>query len=85
MREKEMKKKVISLMLVATMGLSLAACGNTNTDPRAAADTSAKAEQTGASELSLIHIQMCIRDSMSPSHYDLKGLLEVQASMNRVR
>lgn len=27
-----MKKKVISLMLVAAMGLSLAACGNTNTD-----------------------------------------------------
>lgn len=50
MREKEMKKKVISLMLVATMGLSLAACGNTNTDQGAVADTSAKAEQTGASE-----------------------------------
>lgn len=50
MREKEMKKKVISLMLVATMGLSLAACGNTNTDQGAAADTSAKAEQTDASE-----------------------------------
>lgn len=45
-----MKKKVISLMLVATMGLSLAACGNTNTDQGAAADTSAKAEQTDASE-----------------------------------
>ena len=45
-----MKKKVISLMLVATMGLFLAACGNTNTDQGAAADTSAKAEQTDASE-----------------------------------
>lgn len=45
-----MKKKVISLMLVATMGLSLAACGNTNTDQGAVADTSAKAEQTDASE-----------------------------------
>ena len=48
--EKEMKKKVISLMLVAAMGLSLAACGNTNTDQGAAADTSAAAEQTDASE-----------------------------------
>ncbi len=45
-----MKKKVISLMLVAAMGLSLAACGNTNTDQGAAADTSAAAEQTDASE-----------------------------------
>lgn len=45
-----MKKKVISLMLVATMGLSLAACGNKNTDQGAAADTSAKAEQTDDSE-----------------------------------
>lgn len=45
-----MKKKVISLMLVATMGFFLAACGNTNTDQGAAADTSAKAEQTDASE-----------------------------------
>ena len=45
-----MKKKVISLMLVATMGLSLAACGNTNTDQGAANDTSAKAEQSDSSE-----------------------------------
>ena len=45
-----MKKKVISLMLVAAMGLSLAACGNKNTDQRAATDTSAKTEQTDASE-----------------------------------
>ena len=52
-REKEMKKKVISLMLVATMGFFLAACGNTNTDQGAAADTSAKAEQTDASESAL--------------------------------
>ena len=48
-----MKKKVISLMLVATMGFFLAACGNTNTDQGAAADTSAKAEQTDASESAL--------------------------------
>lgn len=47
--EKEMKKKVISLMLVAAMGLSLAACGNTNTDQTAANDTSAKAEQSDTS------------------------------------
>lgn len=45
-----MTKKVISLMLVAAMGLSLAACGNTNTDQGVAADTSAAAEQTDASE-----------------------------------
>ena len=45
-----MKKKVISLMLVATMGLFLAACGNTNTDQGAANDTSAKAEQSDSSE-----------------------------------
>ena len=45
-----MKKKVISLMLVAAMGLSLAACGNKNTDQGAATDTSAKTEQTDASE-----------------------------------
>lgn len=44
-----MKKKVISLMLVAAMGLSLAACGNTNTDQGAAADTSAKTEQNDTS------------------------------------
>ena len=41
-----MKKKVISLMLVAAMGLSLAACGNKNTYQGAATDTSAKTEQT---------------------------------------
>ena len=45
-----MKKKVISLMLVAAMGLSLAACGNKNTDQGAATDTSSKTEQTDASE-----------------------------------
>ena len=45
-----MKKKVISLMLVAAMGLSLAACGNKITDQGAATDTSAKTEQTDASE-----------------------------------
>lgn len=45
-----MKKKVISLMLVAAMGLSLAACGNKNTDQGAATDTFAKTEQTDASE-----------------------------------
>ena len=45
-----MKKKVISLMLVAAMGLSLAACGNKNTDQGAATDISAKTEQTDASE-----------------------------------
>lgn len=45
-----MKKKVISLMLVAAMGLSLAACGNKNTDQGAATDASAKTEQTDASE-----------------------------------
>ena len=45
-----MKKKVISLMLVAAMGLSLVACGNKNTDQGAATDTSAKTEQTDASE-----------------------------------
>lgn len=45
-----MKKKVISLMLVAAMGLSLAACGNKNTDQGAETDTSAKTEQTDASE-----------------------------------
>lgn len=44
-----MKKKVISLMLVAAMGLFLAACRNTNTDQGASTDTSA-AEQTDASE-----------------------------------
>ena len=45
-----MKKKVISLMLVAAMGLSLEACGNKNTAQGAATDTSAKTEQTDASE-----------------------------------
>ena len=44
-----MKQKVISLMLVAAMGLSLAACGNTNKDQGAAADTSAKTEQKDTS------------------------------------
>ena len=45
-----MKKRVVSLMLVAAMGLSMAACGNKTTDQGAANDTSAKAEQNDASE-----------------------------------
>ena len=46
----EMKKKVVSLMLVGAMVLSMAACGNQNTDQGAANDTSAKAEQSDSSE-----------------------------------
>lgn len=46
----EMKKKVISLMLAGAMVLSMAACGNQNTDQGAANDTSAKAEQSDSSE-----------------------------------
>ena len=46
----EMKKKVVSLMLVGAMALSMAACGNQNTDQGAANDTSAKAEQSDSSE-----------------------------------
>ena len=45
-----MKKKVISLMLAGAMVLSMAACGNQNTDQGAANDTSAKAEQSDSSE-----------------------------------
>ena len=45
-----MKKKVVSLMLVGAMALSMAACGNQNTDQGAANDTSAKAEQSDSSE-----------------------------------
>ena len=45
-----MKKKVLSLMLAGAMVLSMTACGSQNTDQGAAADTSAKAEQTDASE-----------------------------------
>ena len=45
-----MKKKVVSLMLAGTMVLSMAACGNQNTDQAAANDTSAKAEQSDSSE-----------------------------------
>lgn len=45
-----MKKKVVSLMLVGAMVLSMAACGNQNTDQGAANDTSAKAEQSDSSE-----------------------------------
>lgn len=46
----EMKKKVVSLMLVGAMALSMAACGSQNTDQGAANDTSAKAEQSDSSE-----------------------------------
>lgn len=46
----EMKKKVVSLMLAGAMVLSMAACGNQNTDQGAANDTSAKAEQSDSSE-----------------------------------
>ena len=46
----EMKKKVLSLMLVGAMVLSMAACGSQNTDQGAANDTSAKAEQSDSSE-----------------------------------
>ena len=45
-----MKKKVVSLMLAGAMVLSMAACGNQNTDQGAANDTSAKAEQSDSSE-----------------------------------
>lgn len=45
-----MKKKLVSLMLVAAMGLSMAACGNKEADQGAANDTSAKAEQSDTSE-----------------------------------
>ncbi len=48
-----MKKKVVSLMLVGAMVLSMAACGNQNTDQGAANDTSAKAEQSDSSEAAL--------------------------------
>ena len=48
-----MKKKVLSLMLAGAMVLSMTACGSQNTDQGAAADTSAKAEQTDASESAL--------------------------------
>lgn len=43
-----MKKKLVSVMLIGAMVVSMAACGNT--DQGAANDTSAKAEQTDASE-----------------------------------
>lgn len=50
-REKgEMKKKVVSLMLAGAMLLSMAACGNQNTDQGAANDTSVKEEQSDSSE-----------------------------------
>ena len=50
-REKgEMKKKVVSLMLAGAMLLSMAACGNHNTDQGAANDTSVKEEQSDSSE-----------------------------------
>ena len=45
-----MKKKLVSLMLVAAMGLSMAACGNKEADQGAANDTSVKAEQSDTSE-----------------------------------
>ncbi len=45
-----MKKKLVSVMLIGVMVVSMAACGNTNTDQGAANDTSAAAEQTDASE-----------------------------------
>lgn len=45
-----MKKKLVSVMLIGAMVVSMAACGNTNTDQGAANDTSAAAEQTDASE-----------------------------------
>ena len=45
-----MKKKIVSLMLVAAMGLSMAACGNKEADQGTANDTSAKAEQNDTSE-----------------------------------
>ena len=50
-REKgEMKKKVVSLMLAGAILLSMAACGNQNTDQGAANDTSVKEEQSDSSE-----------------------------------
>lgn len=48
--KREMKKKVVSLMLAGAMVLSMAACGSKNTDQGAANDTSAKAEQSDSSE-----------------------------------
>ncbi len=45
-----MKKKVVSLMLAGAMLLSMAACGNQNTDQGAANDTSVKEEQSDSSE-----------------------------------
>ncbi len=45
-----MKKKLVSVMLIGAMVVSMAACGNTNTDQGAANDTSVAAEQTDASE-----------------------------------
>lgn len=44
-----MKKKVVSLMLAGAMVLSMAACGNQNTDQGAANDTSVKEEQSDSS------------------------------------
>lgn len=48
--KREMKKKVVSLMLAGAMVLSMTACGSQNTDQGAANDTSAKAEQSDSSE-----------------------------------
>lgn len=45
-----MKKKLVSVMLIGAMVASMAACGNTNNAQNTANDTSAKAEQTDASE-----------------------------------
>jgi len=48
--EKDMRKKLVSVMLIGAMVASMAACGNTNNAQNTANDTSAKAEQTDASE-----------------------------------
>lgn len=45
-----MRKKLVSVMLIGAMVASMAACGNTNNAQNTANDTSAKAEQTDASE-----------------------------------
>ena len=48
--KREMKKKVVSLMLAGAVVLSMTACGSQNTDQGAANGTSAKAEQSDSSE-----------------------------------
>ena len=70
-------KKLVSVSLAAAMVASMTACGSNNTaettaaaaaeTTAAAGETSAAAESATAADLSLIHIQMCIRDSTTPA------------------